>query len=156
MEMSNLFYFRFQGYYWEHDDNAWRYFDRKILNEIKGKRLIFLQIRKLFIVEIGKSSSKSCTKQWTYCTAKTLSCNRWTECDLCQHQKMTGKTKKRISTPALVCKKVMSTVFTHLVIYKPKCKKQLMLTVVSEIKISNFRVFYYFVLFYYILFVMYF
>ena len=39
-KMSTLFCFGFQGC-WEQDDRAWRYFLRKLLNQISGEGLIF-------------------------------------------------------------------------------------------------------------------
>ena len=38
--MSTFLCFGFQGC-WEQNDNAWRYFQRKILNKISVERLIF-------------------------------------------------------------------------------------------------------------------
>ena len=42
----------------------------------KCEKVDFLQIRHFLIAEMGKASSERCTKQGTYCTSKTLSCNR--------------------------------------------------------------------------------
>ena len=43
---------------------------------------------------MGKTSSKSSTKWGTYCTTKTLSCNRWTAMSLWSAPKTTGQAKR--------------------------------------------------------------
>ena len=52
-------------------------FSEKNIEQNKCEKFDFLQIRHFFIVDMGKTSSKSWTKQGTYCTTKTLSFNRW-------------------------------------------------------------------------------
>ena len=91
---------------WEQKGNTWLYFWRKILN--KCEMVDFLQIRHIFIVEIGRASDESWTKQGTYCT---LSCNRSTAMRLCQDHKWPVKQKNLISTPASASKCYYRLVF---------------------------------------------
>ena len=52
-------------------------FSKKNIELNKCGKVDFLQMRHLFIVEMRKAFFfEDCTKQGTYCTAKTLSCNR--------------------------------------------------------------------------------
>ena len=52
-------------------------FSKKNIELNKCGKVDFLQMRHLFIVEMRKAFFfEDCSKQGTYCTAKTLSCNR--------------------------------------------------------------------------------
>ena len=72
----------------------WQNFLSKILNKIK---VDFLQIRHIFLSEMGKASSESWEKQGSSCTPKTF---RWTAVWLHQTQKWPVKQKSLVLTPA--------------------------------------------------------
>ena len=55
---------------------------------------------------MGKASSKSWTKNGNYCTARTLSCNRWTVMWFLSVPKMTSQTKETLFRPLLTMVKI--------------------------------------------------
>ena len=101
-KMSTLCCFGFQGCR-EQDDNAWRYFLRKILEKNKCLKVDFLQIKHFFRDELCKASSES----WQYrgLPAPLISSvsihSRWTAMWIVSVPKMTNQTKKPYFDPCM-------------------------------------------------------